>query len=151
MKLHKLLIGDSRVETREAAEVINPYNSRPIAKVSMGGIVEINAAITAAQKAFRVTRTMSGYDTSGLLKRAVHGIIRNRQKLADTIVAEAGKPLVFAEQEVDRTITTFGIAAEEATRIGGELLPVDIDSRSAGRIAITKRFPLGVVAGIFTL
>ena len=62
-----------------------------------------------------------------------HGIIRNRDRFVDSIVAEAGKPKVQAEQEVDRSITTFSIASEEASRIvGGENLPIDIDERSEG-------------------
>ena len=91
---------------------------------------------------------MSSKDVSGLLKRVCHGIIRNRDKFVESIIAEAGKPKVLAEQEVDRSITTFSIASEEASRISGEFLPIDIDDRSEGRVAITKRFPVGVVGCI---
>ncbi|MGK7346238.1 MAG: aldehyde dehydrogenase family protein [Candidatus Nitrospinota bacterium M3_3B_026] len=145
---YKLLIGGEWVATDHRADIFNPYNGRIIGKTCLAGKKEMNAAIGAAAKAFETARRAPAHEVSGLLKRAVHGIIRNRKRLVDTIVAEAGKPVALAEQEVDRTVTTFGIAAEEAGRQGGELLPVDIDPRAEGRWAIVKRFPVGVVAGI---
>lgn len=144
----KCLIGDKWVTTSDTADVINPFNGRKIASVCLAGRAEMRAAIKAAEDAFKITRNMSAYDTSSLLKRAVHGLIRNKKRLTDAIVAEAGKPVTLAEQEVDRTIMAFSIAGEEANRQGGELLPVDVDPRGAGRYAIVKRFPIGVVGGI---
>ncbi|MCK4738518.1 MAG: aldehyde dehydrogenase family protein, partial [Deltaproteobacteria bacterium] len=43
---------------------------------------------------------------------------------------------------------TFSIAAEEATRLGGELLPLEVTEGTEGRSAIIRRFPVGVVFGI---
>ncbi len=148
MKLHEIMIGEKRIKTNSTTTVINPYNGRPVAQVCMAGPAEIENAIKTATAAFKTTRYMSSHATSSLLKRATHGLIRNRSKLVDSIVAESGKPVSAAEQEVDRSIITFNIASEEASRIDGEVLPVDIDPRGEGRIAITKRFPIGVVAGI---
>jgi glyceraldehyde-3-phosphate dehydrogenase (NADP+) len=42
----------------------------------------------------------------------------------------------------------FRDAAEEATRISGELLPADAVPAGAGRIALTRRFPLSPIAAI---
>jgi glyceraldehyde-3-phosphate dehydrogenase (NADP+) len=149
MKTHKLIIGDKRVSTKEFTTVIYPYNGKPVANVCMAGPKELDLAIKSSQEAFKVTRNFAGHDVSSLLRRAIHGIIQKRKLLVDTIVAEAGKPVAFAEQEVDRTISTFRVAAEEATRrMGGEYLPLDIDARAADRFAVTKRFPVGVVGGI---
>jgi acyl-CoA reductase-like NAD-dependent aldehyde dehydrogenase len=44
---------------------------------------------------------------------------------------------------VQRALSTFKLAAEEATRIGGEQLPVDIAPRGEGYWAIVQRFPIG--------
>jgi glyceraldehyde-3-phosphate dehydrogenase (NADP+) len=71
-----------------------------------------------------------------------------RQELAETIVSEAGKPITYAEGEVDRCILTFSIAEEEAKRIGGEVIPLDITAAAAGRTGITRRFPIGPIAAI---
>ena len=42
----------------------------------------------------------------------------------------------------------FNDAAEEATRIDGEVLPADVLPSGAGRIGITRRFPLSPIAAI---
>lgn len=147
-KRYKLFIGGKWVNTRETMPVIDPYTGKTVASVAMAGPLEMDQAIAAAQKAFETTKTMSSHAAASILRKAAAGIEKNRKRLVEAIVAEAGKPVTLAEGEVDRSITTFTVAAEEASRIGGEWLPVDIDANSEGRIALTKRFPVGVVAGI---
>jgi len=68
--------------------------------------------------------------------------------LLRTIAREAGKPIKAAQAEVARAALAFQLAAEEASRIGGEVLPLDISPDSANRIAITRRFPIGPVMAI---
>jgi len=147
-EVFKILIGGRWIETGHVSEIINPYTGKTFQKVCFAGKKEVQQAIGSAAKAFETTKKMPAHEVSSLLKRIVHGLIRNKERLAETIVAEAGKPITLARQEVDRTITTFTIAAEEANRIDGELLQPDIDPRGTGRYCIVKRFPVGVVAGI---
>ncbi len=61
---------------------------------------------------------------------------------------EAGKPIKLARTEVDRAIFIFNVAAEDATRIYGEYLPLDWQEFTAGRWGIVKRYPLGPIAAI---
>jgi acyl-CoA reductase-like NAD-dependent aldehyde dehydrogenase len=71
-----------------------------------------------------------------------------KQEFATTLAQEAGKPIKAARIEVERAAFTFNIAAEEATRIYGEYLPLDWQESTAGRWGLVRRFPLGPVAGI---
>src|SRR5580692_12944132 len=71
-----------------------------------------------------------------------------RDEFSRTLSQEAGKPIKLARIEVDRAIFIFNVAAEEATRIYGEYLPLDWQQSTAGRWGIVKRFPLGPIAGI---
>ena len=43
---------------------------------------------------------------------------------------------------------TFDIASEEAKRLGGEFMPLDLSAQTPGRWGITRRFPIGVVTAI---
>jgi glyceraldehyde-3-phosphate dehydrogenase (NADP+) len=43
---------------------------------------------------------------------------------------------------------TFHVAAEEARRIGGEVVPMELAAHGRGRLAIVRRFPIGPVAAI---
>ncbi len=61
---------------------------------------------------------------------------------------EAGKPIRDALVEVDRAVLTFRLGAEEAERMVGEMIPLDLMASSKGRVGITRRFPAGPVAAI---
>jgi glyceraldehyde-3-phosphate dehydrogenase (NADP+) len=76
------------------------------------------------------------------------GLEAARVELIRTLALEAGKPVTQAKLELDRTIFVFRDAAEEATRITGEVLPADVVPAATGRIGITRRFPLSPIAGI---
>jgi acyl-CoA reductase-like NAD-dependent aldehyde dehydrogenase len=71
-----------------------------------------------------------------------------RAEFVETIVAEAGKPRRYAEAEVERGLTTLRLASEEATRLGGEVVPVDIEPRGEGAFCAVRRFPVGPVTAI---
>ena len=92
MKTHPLIIGADRVETRETADVVNPYTGRAIARVHLAGPAGVEKAIASAARAFEVTRGQSSYAVTALLRRAAEGIAKHRARLVDSIVAEAGKP-----------------------------------------------------------
>ena len=65
------------------------------------------------------------------------------EELANALCIEAGKPIKDAQGEVTRLIDTFRIAAEESTRIGGEVIPMEISARAKGYTGMTKRVPIG--------
>ncbi|MDA8437329.1 MAG: aldehyde dehydrogenase family protein, partial [Propionibacterium sp.] len=71
-----------------------------------------------------------------------------RDELAELIVAEAGKPIRDARVEVDRAALVFRLGAEEAERMHGEVIPLDLMPSSRERVGITRRFPIGPIAGI---
>ncbi|MDP2896887.1 MAG: aldehyde dehydrogenase family protein [bacterium] len=144
----KLLINGEWVESREKAGIRDPYNGRLVGNVCRAGEKEMEAAIAATAAAFETTKRLQAYERSDILVRIVHGLEEARKELVNTIVAEAGKPITYAEGEVDRCILTFTIGAEEAKRIGGEVIPLDITAAAAGRTGITRRFPLGPIAAI---
>jgi glyceraldehyde-3-phosphate dehydrogenase (NADP+) len=83
-----------------------------------------------------------------MLRRVAEGIAQRKEEFARTLCQEAGKPIKAARTEVERSIFTFTVAAEESTRIYGEYLPLDWQEFTAGRWGIVKRFPLGPIAGI---
>jgi acyl-CoA reductase-like NAD-dependent aldehyde dehydrogenase len=71
-----------------------------------------------------------------------------KEEFARTLAQEAGKPIRAARTEIERSIFTFTVAAEESTRIHGEYLPLDWQEFTAGRWGIVRRFPIGPIAGI---
>lgn len=143
-----LLINGKWIESQEKAVIRSPYDGRVVGTVSRASEKEMEAAITSATAAFETTKILAAYEKSAILLGTVEGLRKARRELVRTIVAEAGKPVTYAETEVERSILTFTIAAEEAKRIGGELIPLEVAPSAAGRTGITRRFPLGPVAAV---
>ncbi len=144
----KMLINGKWVETAESLEVKNPFDGSTAGTVFMAGKGEIAKALSSAEEAFKVLRVTPAHEKARLIRKVVTGIKERAEDLARTISAEAGKPINDARIEVARTITTFTIAAEEATRQGGEVLPLDITAAAERRFALVRRFPVGPVLGI---
>ena len=147
MKPH-LLIHGQRVETSASYVVRNPWDGAEIAHVPLGDAATIDAAISSAASAFPEVRGIAPHRRSALLAAIAHGIEVRKTDFAKTIVAEAGKPITYAESEVNRAIMTFTAAAEEARKQHGEVLDMDAFSTGDGHLGIVRRFPVGIIAGI---
>lgn len=142
------LVNGQWLKTGDAIEVRSPYDDALVAVVHRAGPKEIEAAIAAAVDAFAVTRKMPSWQRAEILEKISGGIAARREEFARTIALEAGKPIKTARAEVDRAIFTFKVAAEEAKRIYGEIVPLDWMPGMEGRVAHIQRVPLGPVSGI---
>lgn len=131
-----------------SAEIISPYDGSVAGTVHRATTTHAEAAIRAAQHAFETTCKMPSYERQRILRAVSDGISENREELATLMALEAGKPIRTARAEVDRAVFTFAVAAEEATRIGGEWLPLDLQPSSTGCGAIVRRFALGPILAI---
>ena len=141
------LNGNWSTHGREAV-VNSPYDHSVIAVVSEAGHDDVETAIESAVQAFAITSKMTSQQRANVLHKIVDGITTRREEFARTISQEAGKPIKTARIEVERGINTFQIAAEEATRIYGEYIPLDTLESAAGRWGLLRRFPLGPVFAI---
>jgi len=130
------------------AEIRTPYDGSVVGRIAMADGVALEEAIQAAVTSFKVTRKMPAYERIGILKHVARGLEERKEEFARLITLEAGKPIKTARGEVDRAIFTFSIAAEEAGRIPGEFLPLDVQEFTKGRWGIVRRFPVGPVAAI---
>jgi len=132
----------------DALEIRSPYDSSAVGTIRRASASHAEAAVRAAQRAFEVTRRMPSFERQRILRAISSGIEAAREDFARLMALEAGKPIRTARAEVDRAIFTFAVASEEATRIGGEWLPLDLQPSTAGRGGIVRRFPLGPILGI---
>ena len=145
---HKLLIGGKWRVSSEEMEVLNPYNGEAVGVVYRATADDIEEATTTAVKAWETTRKLPLFKREEILRNISSGIEKRKEELARTICLEAGKPISLARMEVSRAVNTFRIGAEEAKRIGGELIPLDLLPRGQNRVSITRRYPLGPVIAI---
>src|SRR3972149_643466 len=148
MKEYHTFIGGNFRPCRKAQEITNPYNREGIGIVHQAGEEEIEEAVRSAQSAFGEMRGAPLDRRAEALQKITDGIKERREELARMICLEAGKPITDARNEVGRAILTFQTAAEEAKRLGGEVLPLDLLPGNEKRMAIFRRFPLGPILGI---
>jgi acyl-CoA reductase-like NAD-dependent aldehyde dehydrogenase len=148
MKRYGLFIDGEHSEGKLFEAVHDPESGRILHEAAMGGERETEAATQAACRAFEKTRRLSRAERSEILSRAAAAIAERSEELAETIRAEAGKPIALARTEVARCLNTFTLAAEEAKRLTGEIVPADVLPRYAGYRSLYERFPIGPILGI---
>ena len=148
MKSPRLLVNGEWITTGAWLLVSNPLTGSEIAQVPLGDARTIESAIVSARAAFAEARRTSPHVRATRLAGIARGIEARKAEFADTILQEAGKPIVYAEAEVNRAIITFTVAAEEARRQHGEVLAMDAFATGEGHSGFTRRFPIGVIAGI---
>jgi acyl-CoA reductase-like NAD-dependent aldehyde dehydrogenase len=146
---HKIFLAGRWVDSPDTLVVENPARpGEPAGLTYQATPAQYEEAVEAAVAAFEVTRRLPAYERAATLRNISAGIRARREELGRLIALEAGKPIRDALVEVDRATLTFRLGAEEAERIGGELMPLDLMASSKDRIGITRRFPVGPVAAI---
>ncbi|WP_298194472.1 aldehyde dehydrogenase family protein [Metallibacterium sp.] len=129
-------------------EVIDKYRGTLAARVALPDAATIERAITAAVAAEAPLRALPPYARQQILEHCVTRFRERQEELALTLCVEAGKPIRDARGEVTRLIDTFKVAAEEAVRIDGEVLNLEISARARGYRGCTRRVPVGACSFI---
>ncbi len=132
----------------QTIEVGNPYSGDTVGTTSLATDSDLEDAICAAESAFKLTRAMPTHERADALFDLSAILADRRDEVAELMTAEAGKPINDSRVEVDRGVFTLRVAAEEAQRIHGEQIPLDLMASSAGRFGVTRRVPIGPIAGI---
>lgn len=123
--------------------VIDKFSGQEAARVVLADAKALDAAIAAAAQAAAPMRQLASWERKHVLVHLASRCRARAEELAQVLVVEAGKPIKFARGEVDRLIDTIEIAAEESTRMVGEVLPLDISERANGYRGMWKRVPVG--------
>lgn len=124
-------------------EVTDKYTGEVATKVAVADRDTIDKAIAATVEATRPMRELPPYARQDILYHCVDQFEKRFDEFADALCIEAGKPIKDSRGEVSRLIDTFRIAAEEAVRIGGEVLNLEISARAKGYRGMDKRVPIG--------
>lgn len=128
--------------------VVNPWNGQEITKVCLGDAATVERAVDSCHRAFQKSRKQAAWERSKILTRIAELIAERREEFVQTIIAEAGKPVTFAEGEVDRAKMTFRFAAQLALADEGHCIRMDGSPQGAGHGGFVGRFPMGVILGI---
>lgn len=140
---------DGRWENSAAGEsVLNPWTGERIDAVAVADAAQVEKAVAAALRVFAKTRKIPSAERSEILHRVAAGIKARRKEFVALIVAEAGKPVAFAEAEVARAQLTFAQAAHETVMSQGHTLEMEATPPGKNHFGLVCRFPVGVILGI---
>ena len=136
-------LNNKAVFANEALEVTDKYTGEVATRCALADAAAIDEGIAGAVRATEPMAKMPSYEKKAVLEHCVTRFKERFDELAMALCIEAGKPINDAEGEVTRLIDTFQIAAEESTRMHGELQALDISPRAKGYQGMWKRVPIG--------
>jgi glyceraldehyde-3-phosphate dehydrogenase (NADP+) len=136
------------LETKTSESVYNPWSGEKLAEVCTGSAEDVERAVASAHSAFQKTRKIPAFERAEKLTAICDLLAKRRQEFVDVIVSEAGKPVSFAEAEVDRARLTFQFAAAQVLADPGHGINMDASKPGAGHFGLVRRFPIGVILGI---
>ncbi len=127
-------------------EVANPYDSSLIASVETAGWAAVDKALDMAHRLYCNRRGWLSKQERIRVLLATAGIMEaEAEALALLIAREGGKPLVDARIEVERAIDGVRLCVEAMRTQKGEMVPMNLNPASQGRLAYTQHEPTGVV------
>jgi len=142
----KLLLDGEWIETGEWQDVDSPYSGETVARVARAGAEHARKALDAAERA--MSSPLPAHARAAILDRVAALLQERHDEVAQTISAEAGKPMKAARVEAERAVSTYTMAAVEARRLAGEVVPMDASAAGVGKVAYTMRVPIGIVGAI---
>ncbi|TCZ82646.1 aldehyde dehydrogenase family protein [Lysobacter sp. N42] len=134
--------------TGATLEVFDTWSGERAAVVNAADADTVERAIAAAHDARDAMAALAPYARRDVLEHCVRRFLERREELAQLLCTEAGKPIRDARGEVDRLVDTFRIGAGEATRIGGEVIELQVSARARGYRGMTRRVPVGACSFI---
>ncbi len=144
----KMFIRGQWVDRNEKIGVTNPFDGSVVDTVPMASAEDVKAALDGAVAGAKVMRELPPYERFHILRRAADLMFQRQDDLGRTISLEEGKVLREGVFEASRAAETIELSAEEAKRLGGEVLPLDGAPGGTGKLGFTLRVPCGVVVAI---
>lgn len=142
-KAYPYYLANKAVFANQDLVVTNKYTGEDATTVALARADVIEKAIDAAEKSQPALNKMTPYERQDILNHCVKRFTERFDELAYALCIEAGKPIKDARGEVTRLIDTFRIAAEEAVRIKGEVMNLEVTPRAKGYQGMYKKVPIG--------
>ncbi len=133
--------------TTNVLMVKNKFDQSPLATVAYADASEVQFAIANSVQAFQSFSKISAAERRDYLLKIREGLHQEKDKFINLIISEAGKPAEYARVEVERALFQLQAAADEALRVGGEVIPMDF-GLGKGKTAHTKNYPIGPILAI---
>ena len=122
--------------------IIDPATEEEIGRLAMATRTDLDAALDAADKGFKVWREVGAFDRYQIMRKAANLLRERADSIGWLMTREQGKPLGDSVGEIMRGADTIDWFAEEARRTYGQVIP----ARAPGIMQMTVKLPIGPVA-----
>ncbi|MGD0249628.1 MAG: aldehyde dehydrogenase family protein [Thermoplasmata archaeon] len=125
-------------------ETINPATRETVGSFVAGTPMDVDAAVSAAHRAFRSWKETPAPKRGDILLEAAHLMKHAKEELGRTVTREMGKVISEGLGDVQESIDFIEYMAGEGRRLFGETVPSELRLK----FCLTVRQPKGVVACI---
>ena len=143
-----MVINGKLIDKDDKINILNPANNQIVDTVPSGSLEDIKQALESAYQAKSVINDMSSRKVSRILYNIYEDVLKNSNRLAQLITLETGKPIKDSINEINRSVETILLSAEESKRIYGETIPLDACIGGRTALGFTVKVPLGVISAI---
>ena len=147
MKHYKMFVDGQWKDAEQKQDVFDKFTGEKVATFAVSSKEDVDKAVSANLKSFKENK-LTPSQRAAILKKAGELLLEEEDEIAQAICSEGGRLIGDARGEVTRSKAVFDLAAEEATRIAGEMVPVDGMAGNENKMCFTLRVPLGVVCCI---
>jgi acyl-CoA reductase-like NAD-dependent aldehyde dehydrogenase len=147
-KHYPCYLANAPVQSKTELDVLDKFSGKRATRVAFADAALVRKGIVAAHKARGAMAEFPPDARRDVLEHCVRRFTERSEELAMALCIEAGKPIKDSRGEVARLVDTFRIAAGEATRIGGDVLELQVSERTRGYRGMVKRVPIGPCAFI---
>jgi acyl-CoA reductase-like NAD-dependent aldehyde dehydrogenase len=144
---YDLYIGGEWVKAESYIPVLHKYTGECIARIAKACQQHVTEAVEAAWETFKADK-LTPFQRYKILLKASELMEERRDEMERSLIREVGKTRKDAMNELDRTINTLRLSAEEAKKIHGEMIPLQATEGSENRLGFTIRVPKGVIGAI---
>ena len=143
----KNFINGNFVDNNDKLPVYQKFSGELLAEVPIATPLQVEEAIASATESFHVFKHFSAEKRAGILKELYDLLQQNFDKFYRIIAEEAGKPVSYAQSEVNRALDNIETGIRATLEFSGRQIPMDY-LNGKGKTAYTLRFPSGPVLGI---
>src|SRR5260370_5377122 len=136
-----LSVGGTTFDDAPTALVRDPWRGEVVGEIGVADAERAELAVRAARDAFEPMRRLASFERKRVLRNVAARVESETEFFAELMAREAGKPRELARAEVKRAVSTLELGAEEAGRLGGEGVPLDLTETAAGFAGAYARVP----------
>ena len=144
----RMFINGDLISKDEKIDILNPTDNSIIDTVPRGNREDARKAIIAANNAKKAMKDLSSREVSNILYDIYNDLYKCQDEFAAIITRETGKPIRDAKFEMERSLDTLLLSAEESKRLYGETIPIDAGIGGNNVLGFTIRVPMGVLGAI---